>query len=268
MAEPFERFEDPNADHRGDHARAMREMAKLEKELTKAPPPAADPPARVPESPLRRHRKERLGGAGSVHELRKLYGRKSLDTGQGDGIDLNAVVVGHDLDAVAQGLGEGLRRRLADEREGLAIEAGKQVERAMSRTVEELTAEWGRQLAEAVAGVRRELTEQVEELRTELDARGHQLHQALMEVEGRLDRELPTLREAVEEVEAYQRTFVARVIDRLTEPPQVILPEGSIKVEHKTLLEQAPRKSTVTRSIVYDPQSGRPSKVIEEQEES
>lgn len=52
--------------------------------------------------------------------------------------------------------------------------------------------------------------------------------------------------------------------------PQVVIPDGAIKVnvESKSVIEQQPkRKQTVSKSIVYDENTGRPSKIVETTED-
>lgn len=50
------------------------------------------------------------------------------------------------------------------------------------------------------------------------------------------------------------------------QPPNVIIPDKAIQVqvETKAFLEQQPRKSIVQKSILYDPATGRPAKIVEE----
>jgi hypothetical protein len=260
----FELFPDPDHDARGDTAKMQADLDRLAKDL--AQPPAAGPadsaetPA-VPPTPLSgRRRRERLGNPTDLHALRAMYRKKSLaDAGQGDGIDLDAPVVGHDLDALAEGLAQGLRRQLAAERADLGILAGQQVERALARRLEELAQEWGRQLMEQAAEQERRLAAAL----ADIDRRLAELGQDRA-------RDRAEVRAEVKALERRHEEGLERVADLLAAQPvpQVVLPKDSIRVEveSRTLLDQPPRKSTTTKRIEYGP-SGRPEKVIEDLEE-
>jgi hypothetical protein len=257
----FELFPDPDHDARGDAAKMQADLAKLEKDLAKPPPPAAGPadsaetPA-VPPTPLSgRRRRERLGTPGNVADLRRLYGKKSLaDAGQGDGIDLDAPVVGHDLDALAEGLAAGLKQRLADERADLGIEAGKQVERAMGKALKEQAEDFKRQLAEQAEDFEHRLAAHEEETRRLID-----------KAEDQHAREVAWLHGMVRDLEDHQEAAHRQTVELLAERmPTMVLPPDSIKIE----VGQAPVEvklpaRKVVKSIRYDPGTGRPVAVEE-----
>jgi hypothetical protein len=256
MAEPFERFEDPNADHRGDHARAMRELDALAKSLAQGPAPAADAPPAVPPSPLRRRRKERLGNPTDLAALRAMYRKKSLaDAGQGDGIDLNAPVVGHDLDALAEGLAAGLKQRLASEREALAAEAGRMIEKHLGRRLDDLDAKWQKELAEVA-----------EDSRQQLDAQAEEARRLVAEVRQEHARELAQLRAEFDALADRQDAGVRQVVELLARQPvpSVVLPAEAIRVEvgQAPINLQLPQRRTV-KKVLYDPATGRPAGIEE-----
>jgi hypothetical protein len=259
MAEPFERFEDPNADHRGDHARAMRELDALAKSLAQPPAQAADAPPAVPPSPLRR-RRERLGTPGSIRELRKLYGRKSLiDAGveadrAGD-IDLDAKVDGHDLLSVVEGLAAGLKEQIAGERDGLAAEAGRMIEKHLGKRLDEMDARWKKELAQAAESFRRQL-----------DAQAEEAQHLVAEVRQEHARELARLRAEFDALAERQEAGVRQVVELLARQPvpSVVLPAEAIavRVEQPAVEVRLPRRKTI-KKVLYDPTTGRPAGIEE-----
>jgi hypothetical protein len=257
--EPLERFEDPDRDTRGDAARAMRELDALAKSLAQPPVPAADAPLAVPPSPLRR-RRERLGTPGSVRELRRLYGKKSLvdagvDPDRAGDLDLDAKVDGHDLLSVIKGLAVGLREQIAGERDGLAAEAGRQIEKHLGRRLDELTAKWKQELAQVA-----------ESFRHQLDVQTEEAQRLVAEVRQETARELAQLRAEFDALAERQEAGVRQVVELLARQPvpSVVLPAEAIRVE----VGQAPinlslPQRKVTKRVIYDPQSGRPAGIEE-----
>jgi hypothetical protein len=257
----FELFPDPDHDARGDAAKMQAEVEKLAKDLAQPPAPAAGPadPAEtpaVPPTPLSgRRRKERLGNPTDLAALRAMYRKKSLaDAGQGDGIDLDAPVVGHDLDALAEGLAQGLKRRLEAERADLGILAGKTVEKAMGKALGELATEWKRELAQVV-----------DDFKQQLDAHAEETRRLIDKAEDQHAREVAWLHGMVRDLEDRQEAAHRQTVELLAERmPTVVLPPDSIRVEvgQAPINVQLPQRKVV-KSIRYDPATGRPTSVEE-----